>query len=173
MSIREMFRRARLTLAVALTAAAVPAVAAEVADTLLSPATIVAHPAQAVLLGVARAGSRLVAVGERGLVVVSDDEGRTWRQVPTPVSVTLTAVVFESPRSGWAVGHRGVILHSADGGNSWSRQLDGAQFAAQAQRQAAANAPAGASSPGRALADADLLVRDGADKPFLAVDFID
>jgi len=173
MSIPEIFRRVRLTVAVALTAVAVPAVAAEVADTLLSPAMIVAHPAQAVLLGVARAGSRLVAVGEHGLVLLSDDDGRGWRQAPTPVGVTLTAVTFPSSRTGWAVGHRGVILHSADGGESWSRQLDGAQFAAQAQRQAALNMAAGASSPGRALADADLLVRDGADKAFLAVDFTD
>ncbi len=165
--------RAILVLAAAVWLSAAAA-AAQVADTLARPATRVARPAQAVLLGVARAGARLVAVGERGLVVVSDDQGRGWRQVPVPVSVTLTAVRFASARAGWAVGHRGVVLHTDDGGDTWTRQLDGVQFAAIARQQAAAAAVADTSSAAaRALADADALVRDGADKPFLAVDFAD
>jgi photosystem II stability/assembly factor-like uncharacterized protein len=89
-------------------------------------------PAQATRLAtttqlgaIARAGSRLVSVGVRGLIVVSDDEGKTWRQVRTPVSVDLVAVRFVTARKGWASGHGGVILATADGGESWVKQLDG------------------------------------------------
>ncbi|MFX9023723.1 photosystem I reaction center subunit IV, partial [Acinetobacter baumannii] len=45
-----------------------------------------------VLLSVARAGERLVAVGERGTIVRSDDQGQSWQQVASPVSVSLTRV---------------------------------------------------------------------------------
>ncbi|WP_445667044.1 hypothetical protein, partial [Klebsiella pneumoniae] len=45
------------------------------------------HPDRGYLLSVARAGERLVAVGESGLVILSDDQGATWRQVQAPVNV--------------------------------------------------------------------------------------
>jgi photosystem II stability/assembly factor-like uncharacterized protein len=64
----------------------------------------------AYLTGIARAGKRLVAVGERGIVVLSDDDGATWRQASVPVSVTLAAVQFPTPTQGWVVGHYGVVL---------------------------------------------------------------
>jgi len=38
------------------------------------------------------------------------------------VSADLVAVVFPSPKRGWAVGHDGVVLHSADGGLTWAGQ---------------------------------------------------
>ena len=42
------------------------------------------------LVDVARAGERLVAVGERGHVVLSDDGGETWRQSGSvPVQTTV------------------------------------------------------------------------------------
>ncbi len=52
-----------------------------------------------------KAGNRLVAVGERGIVLLSDDAGLNWKQVDVPVSVTLTGVQFVSPMKGWAIGH--------------------------------------------------------------------
>jgi len=86
---------------------------------------------RALLLDVARANGRLVAVGERGIIIHSDDDGRSWVQADVPVSVTLTAVNFPSPQMGWAVGHEGTILHSSDGGTSWSVQFTGQQVAEQ------------------------------------------
>jgi photosystem II stability/assembly factor-like uncharacterized protein len=77
------------------------------------------------LSAIARAGKRLVSVGMRGLVVVSDDEGQTWRQVSLPVSSDLVAVRFASARLGWAAGHDGVILATDDAGEHWVKQLDG------------------------------------------------
>jgi photosystem II stability/assembly factor-like uncharacterized protein len=83
--------------------------------------------ARSPLLAVTRAGQRIVAVGQRGQIVLSDDAGRTWRQASVPVSSDLVAVSFPSPMLGWAVGHGGVVIHSTDGGATWSRQLEGKQ----------------------------------------------
>jgi photosystem II stability/assembly factor-like uncharacterized protein len=91
-------------------AAAAPAVASDKAATSL-------------LLGAARAGARLVAVGERGHVVLSDDDGASWRQAASvPVQATLTSVAFADARLGWAVGHDAVILHTNDAGETWELQ---------------------------------------------------
>lgn len=76
------------------------------------------------LIGVARAGERLVAVGDWGHIVLSDDDGRTWRQARTvPSQRTLTAVTFADAERGWAVGHDALVLHTADGGETWTRQF--------------------------------------------------
>lgn len=149
-------------------------VAAPVAPELERPAIVVAHPERAVLLGIAAAGKRLVSVGERGLIIVSDDFGLTWRQVATPVSVSLTAVHFVNARSGWAVGHQGVILHSADGGEHWQLQLDGNQAAhlVLAAVQAQTIPPnADPLEHERQLKDAERLVEEGVDKPFFDIHF--
>jgi photosystem II stability/assembly factor-like uncharacterized protein len=75
------------------------------------------------LVDVARAGQRLVAVGERGHVVLSDDGGESWRQASSvPVQATLTEVFFVDARQGWAVGHDAVVLHTADAGETWELQ---------------------------------------------------
>nr|WP_316640299.1 YCF48-related protein [uncultured Roseateles sp.] len=89
----------------------------------LVPAQRVAHAGQALLLASARAGDRLVLVGEHGVVMLSDDGGRSFRQAGTvPVDSTLTGVSFADARQGWAVGHWGVILATRDGGETWTLQ---------------------------------------------------
>ncbi|MHC8320473.1 YCF48-related protein [Pseudomonas sp. GB2N2] len=77
------------------------------------------------LTSVTTAGQRLVAVGARGMVLLSDDQGKDWQQAKVPVSSDLVAVQFVTDQQGWAVGHDGVVLHSADAGSSWEKQLDG------------------------------------------------
>lgn len=94
-------------------------------DLLERPARQSPLAATSTMLTVARAGERLVAAGERGIVIYSDDRGVTWKQATVPVSVTLTSLFFVSPQTGWAAGHDGVILTTADGGASWQRQFDG------------------------------------------------
>ena len=155
------------------------AIGTPVVDALDRPALAVAAPASAVLLGAARAGSRMVAVGEHGIVVVSDDAGRSWHQARVPVSSTLTAVRFADAREGWAVGHSGVVLHTSDGGATWTRQLDGVAAAGlvldQARRRVA-QAPPGSplrASGERAVHEAERLVKEGAVKPFLDLAFAD
>jgi len=71
------------------------------------------------LLDAVQAGQRLVAVGERGHIVLSDDQGASWRPVASPTQATLTALYFVDAQTGWAVGHDSVILKSTNGGASW------------------------------------------------------
>jgi photosystem II stability/assembly factor-like uncharacterized protein len=131
---------------------------------------------QAAMLAIARAGDRLVAVGERGFVLLSDDDGKSWRQAKSvPVSVSLTEVQFIDAKEGWAVGHLGVVLHTTDGGETWTKQFDGNQAAALALKsaQAYAKLPTTPKDKAKAALDAaKLLVSDGPDKPFLDLYFL-
>lgn len=129
----------------------------------LRPAVLARDAARSVLLGAATAGKRVVAVGERGIILLSDDAGKSWRQAAVPVSVTLTAVRFADAKNGVAVGHAGVILVSADGGASWQSVMDGERIATFALEAARAGTSAAA------IRDAERLVADGADKPLLDV----
>lgn len=114
----------RLLLALAVMASAVsfPAAAEGVKSGVDRPATVSAKASRSLLLDASRAGQRIVAVGDRGHILWSDDEGKTWTQAKVPVSVMLTAVHFPNEREGWAVGHNGVILFSADAGATWQLQ---------------------------------------------------
>lgn len=142
--------------------AALPA--APVGDALQRPALAVKAPQRAVLLSAALAGARIVAVGERGVIALSDDGGASWRQAPCPVSVTLTMVRFADERHGVAVGHGGSVLATDDAGASWTLRLDG--------RRAAQLVLAAATTP-EARREAERLVDDGPDKPFLDVQLWD
>lgn len=77
--------------------------------------------ANSLLLGLANSGKHLIAVGDRGNIVVSND-GTNWAQVAVPVRATLTSVTFADEQHGWAVGHDAVILNTADGGKTWQIQ---------------------------------------------------
>lgn len=89
----------------------------------MSPASRAPQAAHAGLLASAQAGARLVGVGEHGVVMLSDDQGKTFRQASAvPVDVTLTSVSFADERHGWAVGHWGVVLATLDGGETWTLQ---------------------------------------------------
>lgn len=77
---------------------------------------------QSLLLDITHvAPSKLVAVGERGHILLSSD-GQNWQQSIVPVQSTLTAVYFVNETHGWAVGHDATILASTDGGSSWQVQ---------------------------------------------------
>ncbi|RQP23703.1 WD40/YVTN/BNR-like repeat-containing protein [Piscinibacter terrae] len=148
-------------------------------DQLTTPALMSPRAASSVLLGVSAAGARLVAVGERGIVVGSDDRGASWTQSVLPLSSTLTGVHFPTAQHGWAVGHDGVILHSADGGLTWVKQLDGNMtntmlLAAATEREKQANAANDANAikqAAHALEDAKAAAKFGPSRPLLAVWF--
>jgi photosystem II stability/assembly factor-like uncharacterized protein len=79
--------------------------------------------ARSLLLDAALAGRRMVVVGERGHVLLSDDTGKSWRQAKTvPVRSMLTGVYFIDADRGWAVGQDDVVLSTADGGETWQQQ---------------------------------------------------
>ncbi len=136
------------------------------------PAAMTARAARAFLTRVVRAGDRLVAMGERGLVVLSDDGGRQWRQARVPVSVTLTSASFADARQGWMAGHSGVVLHTTDGGETWAIQTDGVALAKAALAQAQA-LPDSADGRVRSIQQSERLVDEGADKPLLSICFAD
>ena len=94
-------------------------------------APIMPRAAQSLLLDIAQAGPRLVAVGERGHILYSDDDGQSWRQARVPTTQMLTSVCFINPGHGWAAGHDGIILVTDDGGETWRVQRNG--IAAQEQ----------------------------------------
>jgi photosystem II stability/assembly factor-like uncharacterized protein len=152
-----------------------PAHATGFVDPLDSPAQMSALASRSLLEGVARAGSWLVAVGQRGQIVVSTDGGATWKQAQVPVSSDLTAVYFATDRQGWAVGHDGVILHTADGGNTWTLQLDGKRANERLVQSLQGEGGPGSDAAERArlLEEAKRYKEQGADKPFLDVWFAD
>jgi photosystem II stability/assembly factor-like uncharacterized protein len=86
---------------------------------------------QSLLIDLGQAGARLVAVGERGHVLLSDNKGQTWRQAKrVPTQNLLTGVCFSDERHGIAVGHDEIILTTADGGETWTRR----HYAPEAQQ---------------------------------------
>jgi len=121
----------------------------------------------AVVTGLARAGKRVVAVGQRGHVLLSDDAGKSWQQADVPVSADLVAVCFPTAASGWAVGHDGVILRSTDAGHSWLRQLDGRTLGDVLVAHYTKSGDA------KWLAEARRFAAQGAENPFLDVWFDD
>lgn len=96
-------------------------------DALSESSEISSMAPQSLLLDLERVGTQLIAVGERGHILLSANQGQSWEQVSAPVRVTLTSTHFVDAQVGWAVGHDGVILHTEDGGHSWRKQLDGNQ----------------------------------------------
>jgi photosystem II stability/assembly factor-like uncharacterized protein len=112
----------------ALLAASCPAaaqIAASAKAVLDEPSTLTQQAASGLFTSVANAGSRLVAAGQDGRIMVSDNNGASWRQVETPTSVTLTQVRFASASEGWAVGQMGAVLRTVDKGEHWRLQFDG------------------------------------------------
>lgn len=100
-------------------------------DAANQPAEIEPLASTSLLLDLARAGNRLVAIGERGHVLLSDDDGATWRQAKSvPTRAMLTAVFFADAEYGWAVGHDETILNTTDGGETWTRS----HFAPESQQ---------------------------------------
>lgn len=92
-----------------------PALAAKAPE----PTPLPAASVRQLLLDIAPAGTRLVAVGERGRIFLSTDRGETWQAAAAPGEATLTAVHFHDDRHGWAVGHDAVILRTEDAGTTW------------------------------------------------------
>jgi photosystem II stability/assembly factor-like uncharacterized protein len=70
--------------------------------------------------------TRSIAVGEKGLMRVSDDGGVTWheqRNFPTIFTFMRDLGFDPDGRVGYIVGQRGMVLRSADSGQSWQQML--------------------------------------------------
>ena len=84
-----------------------------------TPAILMPLAAKSLILDLANPGQRIVAVGWRGHIFISEDHAQTWHQVEAPTRSMLTSVYFNDNLHGWAVGHDAVILSTEDGGRSW------------------------------------------------------
>jgi photosystem II stability/assembly factor-like uncharacterized protein len=101
-------------------APASPALDTPLADGSIHAAVTSPRASVSLLTGAARAGARIVAVGERGHLLLIDGPGDDgFRQVPVPVDRLLTAVSFVDAERGLAVGHDALILRTGDGGETW------------------------------------------------------
>ena len=76
---------------------------------------------RSLLLDVHGWGERVLAVGERGHILLSTDGGKNWQQVAAPTRRTLTGVFLIDDQTAWAVGQQSVILESGDGGETWAK----------------------------------------------------
>ena len=89
----------------------------------IQPAEVTPTAKQHMILAAAKAGQRIVAVGEDGVVLLSDDRGKSFRQARSvPIQATLNAVSFVDDKTGWAAGHWGAIVKTTDGGETWQLQ---------------------------------------------------
>ena len=82
------------------------------------PAVQAPLAATTLLLDAATAGDRVIVVGQRGHILISDDSAN-WKQAQVPVRALLTAVHMHDATTGWAVGHDAVILRTDDAGDTW------------------------------------------------------
>ena len=151
--------------------------AAPFQDVLDTPAKTSALAAKSPINALARAGNRIVAVGQRGHILFSDDVGKSWQQAMVPVSSDLVAVHFPTAQQGWAVGHDGVILHSNDAGQTWVKQLDGRmagqQMSAYYQEMARKGALGSPDESAKLIDEIGRIATQGAEIPFLDVWFTD
>ena len=78
------------------------------------------HPNDLLVNGLARQGTRVLAVGEQGHILVADAPEGPWHEAKiTPDhGATLTQVAFIGDKTALAVGHDSVILKSTDAGET-------------------------------------------------------
>lgn len=140
-------------------------------DPLDVPAAMTTKAAVQPMVGVAVAGKRIVGVGRRGVILTSDDNGKSWKQSAVPVGTDLTAVSFPTADKGWAVGHGGVVIATTDGGLTWTRVLDGRKVAALLLEYYEKLAAAGNADANRVMPDVKQTAGEGPVHPFLDVWF--
>lgn len=78
------------------------------------------------LLGADLTKDSIIAVGERGTVLRSQNSGTSWQRIDSNIKATLTAVSFSRDgQHGWAGGHDALILATADAGLTWTIAYQG------------------------------------------------
>lgn len=108
-----------------------PLMAGEVKESLKMPKV-----SKSLLLDIEKLGDRIVIVGEKGHIIYSDDNAKTWQQADVPSAQMVTGVSFVNDKLGWAVSHDAHVLKSVDGGETWVLQRDGLGAQAEANVRA-------------------------------------
>jgi photosystem II stability/assembly factor-like uncharacterized protein len=108
-------------LGIAFACASVPSFAVDAEQAQLEYSVIAKLADQSLLLAGTATTDKLVVVGSRGHILVSQDMGGNWTQAKVPSRVALTSVYFADENNGWAVGHDAIIVRTTDGGLNWER----------------------------------------------------
>lgn len=140
-------------------------------DPLDQPARMISNASSEPLQAVIHTGVRFVAVGMRGVVVVSDDDGESWRQIEVPVSTDLLTVQFIDAKHGWIAGDSGVVLRTVDGGDTWERLVDGRILLQQVVAQYQQNVSAGDPDAAGYLEEIQANFQAGPEAPLLGIWF--
>lgn len=75
--------------------------------------------ARSLALDIARLNEQhYLAVGERGHILLSNDDGKTWQQKVAPTRATLTSIA-QTKEHLLVGGHDGILLLSSDKGETW------------------------------------------------------
>ena len=68
------------------------------------------------------APTTFIAVGSNGMIVRSEDSGRTWREQGLDLpGENLLSVAFSDESHGWIVGTNALVYRTSDGGKTWKR----------------------------------------------------
>ena len=67
-------------------------------------------------------GLDLRSLGADGLILRTEDGGRTWQRQESYTGNFLDDVFFISETEGWIAGKGGLVLHTTDGGQNWRPQ---------------------------------------------------
>jgi photosystem II stability/assembly factor-like uncharacterized protein len=67
-------------------------------------------------------GQRVIAAGDGGKIVISEDAGETWSQLSSPTTRNIWNMQMLTEEIGWMVGEVGTALKTTNGGLSWIQQ---------------------------------------------------
>jgi photosystem II stability/assembly factor-like uncharacterized protein len=68
-----------------------------------------------------------MAVGKSGLILATNNNGKTWEQRATETNKALSSISFGDRNHGFVVGSGGTLLATMDGGASWRPQASGSK----------------------------------------------
>ncbi|HSW54090.1 MAG TPA: YCF48-related protein [Ignavibacteriaceae bacterium] len=67
-------------------------------------------------------GQRVIAAGDGGIILISEDAGETWSQLSSPTTRNLWNMQMITEQIGRIVGEGGASLKTVDGGYTWIQQ---------------------------------------------------
>ena len=92
-----------------------------VAEKIDGPSVIASLAKHSLLLGIDGDARRSIAVGERGHILLTENNGKNWIQKKSPTRRTLNSVCLVDQKTIWIVGHQSTVLRSQDGGENWTK----------------------------------------------------
>ena len=92
-----------------------------VAEKIDGPSVIASLAKHSLLLGIDGDVRRSIAVGERGHILLTENNGKNWIQKKSPTRRTLNSICLVDQKTIWIVGHQSTVLRSQDGGEKWTK----------------------------------------------------